>query len=188
MTVPLETEIATERLLLRRLDEADAVAIQALASDERVSRFTALIPHPYPDGAAARFIAAARADEARDKARHFALCLTGEPDALLGIVSARNVDEDTVALGYWLGVPYWGRGYMSEAVAAVAAFARNWRPGATIGAHTFPENLASQRVLEKSGFVRRGDGVCSAPARDRDRIENAPVYVLEADAGRGAAS
>jgi 8-oxo-dGTP diphosphatase len=177
MTSPLQTEIRTARLLLRPLADADAPTIQRLLADERVSRYTASIPYPYPDGAAARFIGALRPKEMRDEVRRFAVTFAEAPSDLTGIVGLDVRGEDAIEIGYWLGAPYWGRGLMSEAVAAVAAFARRWRPGMTVGAHTFPENAASQRVLEKAGFARIGTGVCDAPARERTRIENAPMFV-----------
>lgn len=174
--------LVTERLLLRRLEAEDAPAIARLAGDERVARYTAAIPHPYPEGAAEAFIAQTREREAAGTTRVFAICLKREPEALIGAIEMRDAGDGSVEIGYWLGVPWWGQGLMSEAVADVARYAARWRPGATIGAHTFPDNAASQRVLEKAGFVRRGTGVRAAPARGCCRIEDAPVFVFPADA------
>jgi RimJ/RimL family protein N-acetyltransferase len=96
---------------------------------------------------------------------------------LIGVIGLDARALRTVVLGYWLGVPYWGRGLMSEAVSAIAAFGRQWRPETAISAHTFPENVDSQRVLEKAGFVRCGTGVCDAPARGGE-VEDAPLFEL----------
>lgn len=181
MTAPLETEIRTERLLLRPLAASDAPAIERLAGDERVSRLTARLPHPYPAGAAEAFIATALGQERGGAGRWFAITRADGPDALLGVIGLEADDDGTVEIGYWLGVPAWGQGLMSEAVPAVFAFARQWRPGARIAARTFPENVASQRVLEKAGFRRDGVGVCQAPARDRKTVRNAPLFVFAPD-------
>lgn len=179
MKTPLETDLRTERLLLRPLADADAQAIEQLAGDERVARFTSNIPHPYPDGAAARFIAETIEKQLRDEVRTFAIALGGTPRALIGMIGLTDRGESDVEIGYWLGVPFWGRGLMSEAVASVAAHGLHWRPGATIAARTFPGNAASQRVLEKAGFARRGTSICDAPARAQERIEDAPLFVFE---------
>jgi len=179
MNTPLAIELRTERLLLRPLSIADAPAIERLAGDERVARFTSNIPHPYPDGAAKAFVSESLDKQARDEVRTFAITLAGNPQDLIGMVGLIDRGASEVEIGYWLGVSHWGDGLMSEAVAAVAAHGRDWRPGATLAARTFPDNHASQRVLEKAGFVRRGTGVCDAPARDQERIEDAPLYVLE---------
>lgn len=179
----IDETLRTERLLLRPPVAADAPAMARLAGDERVARWTAAIPHPYPDGAAEEFVAEAGRRRAAGEALVFAICLKDAPDALIGMVELRQTDSGAVELGYWLGQPWWGQGLMSEAVAAAAAAGRLWRPGALIGAHTFPDNVASQRVLEKAGFVRRGTGTCHAPARACGDVENAPVFVYEPEAG-----
>ena len=178
MTAPLETEIRTERLLLRPLEQADAPAIQRLAGDARVSRHTSNIPHPYPDGAAEAFIAETREKQARDEVRTFAIADAVEPDALIGMIGLIE-HADSVEMGYWLGVPNWGKGLTSEAASAVVAHGRRWRPRAKIVARTFPDNIASQRVLEKAGFRRGGTGTFDAPARDYGRVENAPIFVFD---------
>ena len=183
MASPIDETLRTDRLLLRQVASADAPAMARLAGDERVARWTAAIPHPYPDGAAETFIAEAALRRSADEALIYAICLREAPDALIGMVELRQTDGGAVELGYWLGQPWWGQGLMSEAVAAAAGAGRSWRPGALIGAHTFPDNIASQRVLEKAGFVRRGTGTCHAPARACGDVENAPVFVYEPEAG-----
>lgn len=185
MSSQMADRLTTDRLLLRPPVAADAPAIARLAGDERVARWTAAIPHPYPDGAAEAYIADARARSAAGRAVVLAVCLKEAPDDLIGTVEMRGTDDGSVELSYWLGVSWWGQGLMSEAVAAAARLATGWRPGATIGAHTFPDNVASQRVLAKAGFVRRGTGVCHAPARARGEVQEAPVFIYDpARAGR----
>jgi RimJ/RimL family protein N-acetyltransferase len=179
MTALLETEIRTERLLLRPLGRSDAPAIQVLVSDERVSRYTALIPHPYPENGAASFLAIALEKEGRGEARHFVLAFPDSPDTAIGLVGLTNNGDGTVSVGYWLGAPYWGRGLMSEAMASVTRFAILWRPEATPVAITHPDNIASQRVLERAGFRRSGTGTFDAPARDYGKVENAPIFVFD---------
>ncbi len=179
MNAPLETAIRTERLLLRPLVESDAPAIQDLVSDERVSRYTALIPHPYPEDGAASFLAIALEKEGRDEARHFVLAFPDCPDTLIGLVGLNYNGDGTVSVGYWLGVPYWGRGLMSEAMASVTRFAIFWCPDATLVSQTHSDNIASQRVLEKAGFRRSGTGTFDAPARDYGKVENAPRFVFD---------
>jgi RimJ/RimL family protein N-acetyltransferase len=181
MSALLDKEIVTERLLMRPLADTDAPIMERLAGDERVARFTARIPHPYPQGAAAKTIAEANRQVESGTAQLFAITLKEDPASLIGMIGLEDIGDGQIEIGYWLGVPYWGRGLMSEAAKAVAAFGLKWRPEATIVTHTFPENVASQRVLEKAGFVRRGAGVCNAPARERRRIEDAPIFVFAPD-------
>lgn len=173
--------LRTQRLVMRPLALSDAARIQHLAGDERVTRFTSQMPYPYPDGAAIEFLAKSADQVERDEVAPFAITLSDEPDALIGVISLETCDDGGIEIGYWIGVPYWGQGLMSEAVPAVAAYAQRWRPGVPVIAKTFPENVASQRILEKAGFVRTGTGVCNAPAREQKRIEDAPVYEYRPD-------
>jgi len=181
MIVPLQSEIRTERLLLRPLADDDAPAIRRYAGDERVARFTANIPHPYPEDGAGHLLAIWRRKENAGTGRIFAICPADSRRDLIGMISLDENDDGTVDFGYWLGLPFWGHGPMSEAAAAIACFARTWRPASRITARTHPDNGASQRVLEKAGFARDGVGTFEAPARNGGIVENAPVFVLSPD-------
>jgi RimJ/RimL family protein N-acetyltransferase len=82
-------------------------------------------------------------------------------------------------LGYWLGVPFWGHGYATEAVRAVIDHAFADLDFDALGAGTRVTNPASRRVLEKCGFQWIGVGLTriralasSAPV-DRFRLERA---------------
>lgn len=86
-----------------------------------------------------------------------------------------DADSRERRLGYWIGREFWGQGIASAAVAQFLAF-ESFRP---LTAHVARHNLASIRVLEKSGFVRAGDDAFPLP--DETRIEEL-AYVL----GRGA--
>jgi RimJ/RimL family protein N-acetyltransferase len=59
-------------------------------------------------------------------------------------------------LGYWIGVPFWGRGYATEAARAAVAFGFETLRLNRIYAHYFAGNTASQRVLEKIGMRHEG--------------------------------
>ena len=60
-------------------------------------------------------------------------------------------------LGYWLGQPYWGRGYMSEAVRGFIALVFATIPDDTLYSGAFADNAASLRIQEKLGFRHDGD-------------------------------
>ena len=59
--------------------------------------------------------------------------------------------------GYWIGQPYWGRGYMTEAVRALARAVFGRWPHDAIFSGALTDNVASLRVQEKAGFVRDSD-------------------------------
>lgn len=59
-------------------------------------------------------------------------------------------------LGYWLGEPHWGKGYMTEAVRAVLDYGFRELRLSLISAACYPHNKRSQQVLERSGFRYEG--------------------------------
>ncbi len=83
---------------------------------------------------------------------------TGEK-SLVGGVTLSNVRRGVTqsgSIGYWAGVPYQNMGYMSEAVRAMQYYVFQELLLHRIEAASMPENRASQRVLEKSGFQKEG--------------------------------
>lgn len=80
-------------------------------------------------------------------------------DQLLGGLTISNIRRgvtQAAAIGYWLGAPFTGRGYMSEAVNAVATFAFERLRLHRLEAACLPSNAASVAVLERTGFLPEG--------------------------------
>jgi RimJ/RimL family protein N-acetyltransferase len=130
--------IQTKRLVLRPHRAGDASAVVALIGNRNVARWLPRVPHPYTKADAQAFFA-------RDRGRDEALAIT--LDGIL--IGGCGIGEE---LGYWLGEPYWGHGYASEAACALIDryFDRTQAPlmsGHRVG------NAASRRVLEKLGFT-----------------------------------
>jgi RimJ/RimL family protein N-acetyltransferase len=145
--------IETKRLLLRRLQIADGARVAHLTNDFDVARMTTRIPHPHFAVAAEGWILInlARAS----KSDHvFGVELSGE--GLIGCIGAHGAAGEEVEIGYWFGKPYWGRGYASEALAAIVAEAQ--KIGPLVAGH-FADNPASGRVLTKAGFTYTGETV-----------------------------
>ena len=129
-----------------------APAFQTLASDARIAA-TTLVPHPYPENGAVRLAEAAA--EARQRREAFAFAVVvGE--AVVGSCSLKHLDWEArqAEIGYWIGVPYWGRGYASAAVRLVTAYGLGALGLRRIVAEVLEENAASGRVLEKAGYRR----------------------------------
>ena len=157
--------LETARLWLRWPRACDAAAIQRYGSRWEVARYTARIPHPYPPGAAERFIYAAR--EGNSSGRDLTLVLTpirGKREAI-GAVGLELHGRDRLTLGYALAPEFWGNGYASEAVAAMVEAAFSLTQAIDINASVRVENPASRRVLEKARFRFVGSGREVAPAR-----------------------
>ncbi len=94
-----------------------------------------------------------------------------------------------MTLGYALSPEAWGRGYASEAVAAMVNAAFTLTPCVEINVEVRVENPASRRVLDKNGFVHVSTGLLGAPARGGlvtcDRLQlKRPAWASEREAAR----
>jgi RimJ/RimL family protein N-acetyltransferase len=157
--------LETSRLWLRWPRICDAAAIHKFCSRWEVARYTARIPHPYPEGSAERFIYAAR--EANSAGRDVTLVMTsirGKSDAI-GAISLESRGTDRLALGFVLAPEMWGKGLATEAAEAMIDAAFTLTRTVEILASVRVENEASQAVLGKCGFARIGTGLQGAPAR-----------------------
>jgi 8-oxo-dGTP diphosphatase len=151
--------IETARLRLRPPRPDDAVWIERLLGDEEVARFTARIPHPYPAGEAASYLASMGDPDEPSFAIE-----RREDGAPIGMIGFKIKDREAVA-GYWIGRPYWNQGFATEALAAVAGHAFSQFGVSSIKASVVPANGASIRTLERNGFMPCGSGEIEAPAR-----------------------
>ena len=156
--------IDSQRLRLRPLESADALAIVAHLADPAVSRNLRMVPHPYGLADAEAFLAHAVAAWASGSER--ARAVTSRADGrLLGVCSLSfggRVAPDADEIGYWLGRAHWGQGLGSELVRALADahLAAGGRP---LVAPVVPANAASRRVLEKAGFRAAGTHLEAMP-------------------------
>jgi RimJ/RimL family protein N-acetyltransferase len=144
--------LATERLILRAPRRGDIKTIVRLGNDGRVAENTARLPHPYRTDDAERFIAAVNR---LDGETAFVITLAGEPIGVCGV----ELRESAAEIAYWLGVPYWGHGYATEAVRATIDHAFGALGHDALGAGARVTNPASRRVLEKCGFQWTGIGL-----------------------------
>jgi len=149
--------IATPRLLLRRLELSDATTLQRLAGDPLIAATTLTIPHPYPDGAAEQFIALTQNDLEEERGLNLAI-ERREDHALLGVVSLAGYHpvHRRGEMGYWIGLPYWGRGYATEAAGALIRYGFEELNLNSVFARHFTTNPASGRVMQKLGMAHDG--------------------------------
>lgn len=147
--------ITTERLVLRGCTPADGPAIRRLAGAREVAYNTLLIPHPYPEGEAERWIATH--EEQKAKGNHLFAIALGDGGDLIGTIGLHaNGQHDHGEIGYWIGVPYWGKGFATEAAAAVVQYGFDTLGLHRIFASCFSRNPASGRVLQKIGMRHEG--------------------------------
>ena len=156
--------LRTERLVLREFTSGDAPDLHRLARPREVARTMLRHPHPYEEGTAEGWIAGLRPMFEGGLGTTFAAVLR-EGETLLGTVSLYTRAPDGTAvlgedgtglLGFWLGVPYWNRGYATEAVAGVVRYGFEACGLLRIRANHFGSNAASGRVLRKVGMSHVG--------------------------------
>ena len=170
--VPTTPTLATERLYLRALRHADAGAIARLANDRRVVENTASMPHPYTLADAKDFLR--RVETSPDET---ALAITLNDGTLIGGCGLKRDRSNTTEIGYWLGVPYRGQGYATEAARALIDHAFGDLGLDRLEADARVSNPASRRVLEKCGFqwsrvvLRRVRAIASSAPVDRFRLD-----------------
>ncbi len=148
----LPERVTSHPVLLRLFTPADAPRVQALAADAEVAETTASIPHPYPSGAAAAWIATHDADRQRGVQYSYAIA-TSDGGTLVGAITLRPIADEHDNIGYWIGRAYWGRGYATAATMAISALAFGYLDCERLAASHLERNSASARVLEKCGFA-----------------------------------
>jgi RimJ/RimL family protein N-acetyltransferase len=148
----LPGKIETSRLVLRAPMRGDVPDLMRLADNPKVASRLARMPSPYTRADAVGFIeiTSQRPDE-----RPYAITLA---DHLIGIIGFSFHEGEPPELGYWLGEPHWGKGYMTEAGRALIDAAQRTHHYDLIVARALEDNAASLHVLEKLGFRRAGKG------------------------------
>lgn len=146
--------LSTERLLLRGPVQPDAERVAALANDAGVAKMTTSMPFPYTLADAQAFIDRALAS---DWDAEPGFVIEHRNFGLVGAIGFKPGANGRAELGYWLGRPFWNRGYATEACRAVLDWTRrDWRRKLVVAGH-FADNPASGQVLCKAGFLYTGD-------------------------------
>ena len=174
--MPEQPTLRSTRLLLRPLDRQDAPAVQTLAGAAAVADTTLRIPHPYPDGAAEAWIATLTPEWESGAGATFAVTDL-ELGSLVGVVGLTFSDQGATAeLGYWIGQPYWNRGYATEAAQALVDWSMVALRLHRIEARHFVRNPASGRVLQKLAMTCEGGA--NKSIEKNDRLEEFAQYFL----------
>ncbi len=151
--------IATPRLVLRPLAMTDVPRIADLANDWDVTRMAARMPYPYTEEAAIDWLSSLENGEV------VAGITLGQ--AIIGLTGFAPLPSDPASaeVGFWLGKPYWGQGYATEAVGALIRHAFRTTPVKRLECAHFLDNEASRRVIAKLGFRETGHGRARCQAR-----------------------
>ena len=113
------------------------------------------IPNPYHLEDAKEYIALANQSEGQTGI-YRAILNDGKIVGNISVVKKKDIRKKDSELGYYLGKEFCSRGIMTEAVRQILLLSFNRLDIIRISAYTFAENIASQRVLEKNGFIKEG--------------------------------
>lgn len=148
--------IQMERLTLRPFKLSDSKRVQELARNPKISNTAINVPYPYENGIAEEWINTHKEDFDNDKSIIFAI-VKKETKELIGSISL-EIDRGNLKaeLGYWIGVPYWGKGYGTESAKAIIKLGFECLYLNKIHGKVFDSNKASCAILEKVGMKYEG--------------------------------
>jgi ribosomal-protein-alanine N-acetyltransferase len=146
---PMSKSIKTERLVLRELADSDVPEIARLAGDWDIARMTARIPYPYSEALAREWMTTLGPEE-------FVRVVTLE-GTLIGAVGYVAGEDGSAEIGYWIGRPWWGAGFATEAASALVRYCFTTGGFKRLTCCHFVDNDASRRVILKLGFRQRAE-------------------------------
>ncbi|WP_217586243.1 GNAT family N-acetyltransferase [Lentibacillus saliphilus] len=148
--------ITTNRLTLRLFQQSDAPAVAHLCNNYNLYKSTLHLPYPYSVDDALAWIEHHEDHFNENKSYTFAITdkESGQLYGTIGLSYKQNSNNGE--LGYWIGEPFWGNGYATEAVEAIIQFAFSDKQYHRVYAFCFNSNPASGRVLEKVGMTQEG--------------------------------
>ncbi len=143
----LPEPIITERLILRSPALADVDVLANLANNVKIYKMLARLPYPFKEEHGVEFIN----EIARTDNEH-AYAIIKKNGDFIGVISLAKTDNNKAEIGYWLGEPFWDKGYASEAVFGLINAANATGICPPLASRAISENKASIKVLKKTGF------------------------------------
>ena len=163
----------TERLSARPPALEDAEAIHGLFQDKDIAWNLGRAPWPYALEDAQGWVG--NTAKTRAKGTEYAFALHHADNGLIGSVGMLQVQDDIWEIGYWIGKPFWGQGFVSEGARGLLDWAKRELGVTRFVSGHIDDNPASGRVLEKLGFQQVGEH--SMYTKGRDCEVNAVRYV-----------
>jgi [ribosomal protein S5]-alanine N-acetyltransferase len=148
--------LKTEHLVLRQPEMTDVPLVCQYLQDRAIADNFYTFPYPYTTAHAEQWVKDAHERAAKGEGYMFAI--ERKLDRLL-IGTTRlyyDADNQRGEIGYWLGTPFWGQGYITESVRRVIQFGFEEFQVNRIYASYFVRNGASRRVMEKAGMTYEG--------------------------------
>lgn len=149
--------LKTNRLSLEQPRVADIPNLLQYAGDEKVASTTLNMPHPYQEEHAIFWLNMAN-DGFQSKSKYIFGIRLKETDELIGGMGLHLTPQyNRAELGYWVGVPFWNKGYATEAAGAILKFGFEALKINKIFATHLVENPSSGKVMIKNGMIKEGE-------------------------------
>ena len=148
----MDVELRTRRLHLRQPHSGDASRVATFLNNFHVAGCLSRVPYPYRESDAVWWLKLWR-PEGPAAETGFVLDLPG-----VGLIghAGFHADAQGTVVGYWLGEPFWNRGFMTEALIAVLDWYFAATPAASVASGVFHFNRASLAIQRKLGFTETG--------------------------------
>lgn len=171
--------LKTRRLILRPFAMADSEDVRRLAGERDIADTTLNIPHPYEEGMAEKWISTHSAGFDENTSHTFAITyrIDGKLLGAVGLTVQRS--HSRAEIGYWIGKPYWGNRYCTEAARAVIEYGFTVLRLNRIFATFMTRNPASGRVMEKLGM--KSESIMRQHYKKWDKFEDMAMYGILKD-------
>ncbi len=146
-----QPELKTDRLLLRAFKLTDVNELNKLAGNINVAKTTLNVPHPYSTEMAESWIDTHKSGWETKTNIVYAITLT-KNEQLVGTIGLHDLKPLQAELGYWVGEPYWGNGYCTEAAKVIIKFSLEQLGLSKIISEHLTSNPASGEVMKKAGM------------------------------------
>ena len=173
--------LQTKRLKLRELKESDTNDLAKLLDNINITKYLAVVSHPYDRKKAEGFINMCQEKAGKDPRPGYNFAIENkETEELLGSISVdkKKKDKEVGVLGYWLEEEYWRQGYMSEALEKILEFAFEGLNLRRVQAEVYPENTASQNLLDKFYFTKEGVRRQGQKVKATEKVHDVIMYGL----------
>ncbi len=157
-----------------RIDDKDQLA-EMLNNKSILNNLRDGLPYPYTVNDAEDYI---KSMLSADKTKTFAFAITANNRVIgsIGVFRCDNIHFRTAEMGYYIGEPYWGKGFATSAVKQICRYIFDHTDIIRIFAEPFAYNMASCRVLEKAGFEL--EGTLHSNAVKNKKILDMKMYAL----------
>lgn len=165
--------------IIRQWKISDAENLAAMLNNKNIlNNLRDGLPYPYTTEDAEQYIQAMLSSDGT-KTFAFAITVDDKPVGSIGVFRCENIHSRTAEMGYYIGEPYWGKGYGTSAVKQVCSYVFEHTDIIRIFAEPFAYNTASCRVLEKAGF--QFEGVLRSNAVKNGNVLDMKMYSLIRD-------